>query len=80
MIGQGKQLFAKDTCKVCHALNGAGSKEAPELTGAGSRLRPDTIFTMIQHPQSLVPGTTVEDSYLDDGEIEALTYFLLSQK
>ncbi|MBI1784757.1 cytochrome b N-terminal domain-containing protein [Candidatus Sumerlaeota bacterium] len=80
IIEQGRELFQSESCHVCHTLDGKGGKTAPDLTGAGSRLKPDFIFAMIKTPQSLVPDTTMENSQLQDPEIEALTQFLLSQK
>ncbi len=78
-IAHGKQLFDSEKCAVCHALGGRGGRSAPDLTGVGKRLKPDFIFQMIKQTQSIVPNTTMENSLLEDGEIQALSYFLLSQ-
>lgn len=76
----GERLFEKESCETCHKLNGKGDDAAPDLTGVGSRLKPDFIFKIIKEPQKIVPGTTMQDSFMNDQEIEALTYYLMSLK
>lgn len=79
LVEKGKALYAADSCKVCHELNGAGGKTAPSLTGVGKRLKPEFIRAIIKNPQGIVPETTMEESFLADEEIAAMTHFLATQ-
>lgn len=79
-IELGKQLYESEACETCHPLNGSGTEKGPDLTGVGSRLTPQFLFQIIKHPQKIIPGTSMEDSFLDDEEIEAMTYYLMSIK
>ena len=79
-IQQGKAIFEAQDCLECHTLDGQGERSSPDLTLAGSRLKPSFIFRMIKNAQAFVPGTPMEESFLDDGEIELMTYYMMSLK
>lgn len=79
-IKQGRELFELEACLHCHVLNGKGKTRGPDLTGAGSRLKAPFMFQMIKNPQSLVPGGEMEDSFMNDNEILALTLYLMTQR
>lgn len=79
-IQAGQAHFEAESCLQCHVLDGAGARSAPELDGVGSRLRPEFIYAIVLDPQSLVPGTTMEESLLNEQEIYELTQYLVSLK
>lgn len=74
----GEELVANESCLQCHPMGSKGVKNAPDLAGVGGRLKPEFIFHIIKKPQSIVPGTTMDDSPLQDSEIEAITHYLMS--
>lgn len=77
-IARGRELFEVGTCSACHSINGLGGKNAPDLGGAGSRLRAEFIVQMLKDPEALIPGTEMPSAFLEDDEIEALTLYVLS--
>lgn len=79
-IEAGLQLFRGETCLHCHQLDGQGDNTAPALDGVGSRLTPEFIYAMILKPQAIVPGTTMEETFLNEQEIYQLTQYLVSLK
>lgn len=79
-IEAGLQHFRGETCLHCHQLNGQGDSTAPDLDGVGSRLTPEFIYAMILKPQEIVPGTTMESTFLNEQEIYELTQYLVSLK
>lgn len=79
-IEAGRALFEGESCLQCHALGGAGSSSAPDLDGVGSRLTPGFIYAMILDPQSIIPGTTMDQTFLNPQEIHTLTQYLVSLK
>jgi cytochrome c oxidase cbb3-type subunit III len=46
-------------CLGCHGLDGVGGRVGPDLSSAGSRLRPDFIRRMLRDPQGAVPGSAM---------------------
>jgi len=78
-IEQGRELFELEACAHCHVLGGRGKTRGPDLTGAGTRLNAPFIFQMIKTPQSLIPEGEMEDSFMNDEEILALTLYLMTQ-
>lgn len=79
-IEAGLQLFRSETCLHCHRLNGQGDRTAPDLDGVGGRLKPEFIYGMILKPQEIIPGTTMEETFLNEEEIYQLTQYLVSLK
>lgn len=77
-IELGEQLYVSEKCDRCHVIAGEGTPTAPDLDDVAARLHPEFIFTIIKTPQDLIPDTTMEDSFLDDEEIMALTHYLMT--
>jgi len=51
-------LFASRlSCLGCHAMDGRGGRIGPDLSSAGTRLRPAWIRVMLEDPAHVVPGT-----------------------
>ncbi len=56
----GKLLISELRCAACHdGLDASRMKEAPVLSGAGSRLTPDFIKNFVADPSSVHHGTTM---------------------
>lgn len=56
----GKLLMSELRCASCHkGMDASRMKEAPILSGAGSRLNPDFIKHFIADPSAIHPGTTM---------------------
>jgi ubiquinol-cytochrome c reductase cytochrome b subunit len=79
-IAAGQRHFEGESCHQCHKLNGAGSSSAPDLDNVGSRLTPVFIYAIILDAQALIPGTTMDESFLNEQEIYELTQYLVSLK
>ena len=93
-IATGKQLFTEFKCQQCHVVSSSGqftdASNAPNLTLASSRLKPEFISKWLRNPGAFQPGTmmpaffTTEKTYLTkyyDGDsqqqIQALSAYLL---
>lgn len=56
----GKLLISELRCASCHdGMDSSRMKDAPDLSGAGSRLTPDFIKRFIANPSAVHPGTTM---------------------
>jgi len=68
-LSEGQQVFTTFQCASCHVVAGQAPEGktaadlAPDLTMAGSRLRPDWIVKWLDDPQKLLPGTRMPDFF-----------------
>jgi mono/diheme cytochrome c family protein len=89
-IEKGKQVYdaASPKCKVCHSVGGIGNPKGA-LEGVGTKLKTDEITAWLRTPKEmtekakatrkpLMPAYPKEK--LSDGDLEALTAYLLSLK
>ncbi len=81
----GRLLLGELNCVTCHKPEGAAAehfsiKEAPVLTLAGDRVRPEWVRAYLADPQKVKPGTTMPKATLTPDDIEALTHFLATLK
>jgi cytochrome c2 len=77
-VERGRALFGELECQGCHRLAGDGDAVGPDLDGAGRRLRPGYVRALLLDPEGVVPGTSMTDFSLDEGEAQALTRFLMT--
>lgn len=92
LINEGKVLFRKNKCLVCHTVDGRGGLKAPELTYIGDK-DPElfdfthvsgghTVFNWhVQHltrAEAVSPGTAMPDFEFEPNEARALAVLLLS--
>ncbi len=76
-FGEGRRLFATKGCIGCHSLNGQGGKVGPALDDVGLRRSPEWIMQHFRDPQLVTPGSVMPKFGFTEGEIRALTDFLL---
>jgi len=67
-------------CYGCHRLGDRGSDMGPDLSEEGDRVRREWLQRWLKEPRSYLAGSTMGDFHLSDGEIEALTGFLMARK
>ena len=78
-VKEGKKLFEEVySCDGCHQVGDKGGIVGPNLTQAGSRLRPEWIATWLKNPQSLRPDSPMPNFGFQDHEIKALLAYILS--
>ncbi len=89
-VSTGRQLFASLACANCHAIDGTSDGAfGPNLThimtretlGAGvAPMDKANLRRWIDDPSSLKPGCNMPSLKLDDDELDAIVFFLLSLK
>lgn len=74
-VDGGRLLLGELNCTACHQASGTlateiTAKQAPILTNAGNRLRPEYVWQYLQDPHAAKPGTTMPHvlSGLDENE------------
>lgn len=88
-LEQGKQLFFKHGCAVCHAIEGtpAQGRAGPDLTlfairgtlAAGTVLNTtDNLFTWVKNPQSIKPGANMPPTHTTSEELQQIVAYLES--
>lgn len=75
---RGRALFQELECQGCHVLAGDGDPVGPALDGVGRRLRPGYVRALLLDPEGVVPGTSMTDFSLEEGEARAITRYLLT--
>jgi len=75
------ELAGRLGCCACHSLQGRGGTIAVPLDGAGARLTPVQLDTLLTHPRRLHPGAKMPSyAYLLAPERQALVDFLQQLK
>lgn len=89
LIEKGRFLAEEHACTACHqprdddaAAKGLKNRQAPDLSRAGERLKPEWIAPWLQAPHKLQPQTAMPDLFQDNpqGKVEvyAVTRYLTS--
>jgi mono/diheme cytochrome c family protein len=79
MAALGKELYdVKYQCQACHTLGATGGYVGPSLSDAGDWLTPAWIEAWLSDPQALLPGTIEPRRAFTEGEVKALTAYLLT--
>lgn len=73
---QGKQVYEREGCKMCHSLQGAGNPRHP-LDDVGTRLSPPEIRKWIVAPQEMKPGVRKKSYTLSEADLDALVEYLI---
>jgi cytochrome c oxidase subunit 2 len=89
-VAQGRDIFLQLACSTCHAVRGLSEGAfAPDLTHLASRqtiasgmfpLNRDNLRAWLDDPQAMKPQCNMPSLKLDEGELDALTDYLLSLK
>jgi cytochrome c2 len=77
---EGKKIYKEYACYGCHKIVGEGGEVGPDLSGVGSRLRPEYLTAFLQNPQDFIPGSPMRNFDLWEKEVQALTAYLISLK
>ncbi len=77
----GEKLVKTLGCVGCHSTAGAqGGTYAPELSGLGSKVSPDWLYSWVKDPKHLSPSTRMPTMRLTDAEAADITAYLVSLK
>lgn len=77
----GEKLVKTLGCLACHSAAGVDASHfGPELSGLGSKVSPEWLYTWLKNPKHYSPNTRMPDLRLSDQEASDITAYLLSQK
>lgn len=77
--GKGEQLVKELGCTGCHNVAGAAANDhGPELTGLGSKVKAEWLYTWIKNPKIYHEQTRMPNLRLSDEEAAHITAYLLS--
>lgn len=84
VLQDGTTLYGESFCASCHATQNAagnlvGGEIGPELTRAGSKLKPEWLQEWIRDPGSYSPNTKMPHYRFDDKQIGLIAGFLQSK-
>ncbi|MFO0980574.1 MAG: c-type cytochrome [Planctomycetota bacterium] len=85
---RGKQVFGGQGgvgCLACHAMTddfptATPNNHGPELSGVGSKVNADWLFTWVKNPRHYRPDTAMPNLRLTDEEATDVTAYLLTKK
>lgn len=72
------QLYMKNNCNACHALNGTGGKSGPPLNGVGNRRDRAWLEGHFKDPQKFSPGTMMPPYTFTQPEMNQMLGYMLS--
>lgn len=78
LVAEGRMLFDQYQCRGCHRLAGTGGEVGPALDGVGDRRRADYVFALLEDPDKVIPGTSMEDKNLWPEEARSITEYLMT--
>lgn len=79
-VRAGKQLFARNQCSMCHAINGEGGTIGPALNGVGHKLSRDQIAQRLEGKRAASDQMPLVDPKLSPQQVQELTDYLLTLK
>ncbi len=78
-IKKGEELVTTLGCVGCHTAAGKAANDyGPELTGLGSKVKPEWLYTWLKNPKIYHPETRMPSLRLSDEEASHITAYLLS--
>ena len=80
----GASLYGESFCASCHAVQNAagnmvGGDVGPELTRIGSKVKPEWLQAWLRNPRVYDPATGMPHYRFNDGQVAALSGFLLAK-
>jgi mono/diheme cytochrome c family protein len=82
-VERGKKLFKEVGCLACHGIDDVTSHHAdfaPDLSGTGSKLSANFVYTWVKNPQHFNPDTRMPSLRLSDTEAADITAYLMSKR
>lgn len=79
LVARGRQLFAEDSCRVCHGPTAHGTAMAPSLIGVGKKYSAEKIAQLIRHPVTEKMPSFSENA-ISDADLKAVVAFLQTLK
>ncbi|MFN3531721.1 MAG: c-type cytochrome [Candidatus Brocadia sp.] len=79
-VNDGKSIYYRKGCQVCHQIGNAGGAVGPNLSDAGNRLTVGYIFNHIKHPAKWGFLPIAPDYALSNNEAYQITSYLSSLK
>jgi ubiquinol-cytochrome c reductase cytochrome b subunit len=76
----GAQLYMKNNCGVCHAVNGTGGKSGPPLNGVAKRRDRAWLEGHFVDPQKFSPGTMMPPYKFDQTEMGNILAYMETLK
>ncbi|MHB1126177.1 MAG: cbb3-type cytochrome c oxidase subunit II [Bacillota bacterium] len=77
-IKMGQEIYRKNSCTSCHAINGQGGTAGPDLAHTGSQRDSEWHKQHFKDPQSMVEGSIMPPYNFNEAELEAITEYMLS--
>ncbi len=78
---KGAELVKTLGCLGCHSAGDAKANDhGPELSGLGSKVKPEWLFTWLKDPKHYHPETRMPNLRLSDAEAADITAHLLDQR
>lgn len=75
---EGQRVYREVNCSYCHSINGVGGAIGPDLSNIASQLNKAQIMNYLRNPDSMVPNTLHPKLQFTQGELDALTAYLLT--
>jgi mono/diheme cytochrome c family protein len=79
LVSRGRQLFAVDSCRVCHGPTAHGTAMAPSLISVGKKYSAAQIAHLIRHPVTPKMPSFTENA-ISDADLKAIITFLETLK
>lgn len=83
-VQQGSSVYGEAFCASCHAMQNAaglmvGGSLGPELTGVGSKVRPEWLAAWLRNPKVYAPRTAMPHYRFEEKDIGLIMGFLESR-
>lgn len=79
---KGKEVYAKQNCKLCHSIAGVGNKKTP-LDGVGAKLSEDQMKKWVRTPKEMNAKslmTAYAAGKLSDSDLADLVAYMMTLK
>ncbi len=78
-VNQGQTLFRLARCISCHAVEGRGGKQAPDLAKIASKANATWIYNYLKNPQRLQKHIEMPQYGFTDEQLAAVTAYIESE-
>ena len=80
VLVQGKAVYDRMGCRLCHSMNGIGGKTAPDLTHVSVKRSENYIRKVLTEPKSVAPNSNMPPIKLPQKDFDALVKYLQTLK